>query len=306
VSKNWNQVFEEITDEGRRRKNPYDIVRQKYLETFHNKTGRNVVCYYSGWLEKTGAQFANAVSINDEDKNGFMACFHGLKKELGLDLFLHSPGGNVAATESIIHYIRSKFGSDVRVFVPQLSMSGGTMIAFCAKEIWLGRHSNLGPIDPQFGPQPATLILEEFDEALRQIKQDPDKIHVWRPILEQIPPTYISACKYAIEWSKEIGEKALIEGMFMGQPDAADRAKSIVDYFSSVDKQKHHSRHIHREDCENAGLVVKHFETDQEMQDMILSVHHSIMLSLMNTTAIKIICNQNNILHQISFGQESV
>ncbi len=59
--------------------------------------------------------------------------------------------------------------------MPQLSMSGGTMIALAGKEIWMGLHSNLGPIDPQFGLQPAQLVLREFDKAWEEIKQDPQK-----------------------------------------------------------------------------------------------------------------------------------
>lgn len=304
MSKNWNQVYEEIADEGRRRKNPHDIVRNRYLDQLTKVTGRNVICYYSGWLEKSAPQFSNVVSITDEDKNGFMACFHGLDTRVGLDLFLHSPGGSVAATESIIHYIRSKFGKNIRVFVPQLSMSGGTMIAFCGKEIWMGRHSNLGPIDPQFGPQPATLVLQEIETALAEIKSDPDRIHIWRPIFEQIPPTYLSACKNAIRWSKEIGRKALCDGMFADDENRDEIVSKIVDFFADADQRMHHSRHIHREDCEQIGLKIMHFENDQSMQDLVLPIHHSLMFALMNTAAAKIICNQNGILHQINVGTE--
>jgi ClpP class serine protease len=53
-----------------------------------------------------------------------MAAFAGLDFNKGLDLVLHTPGGDVAATESIIEYIHSKFGRDVRVIVPQISMPG--------------------------------------------------------------------------------------------------------------------------------------------------------------------------------------
>ena len=302
MSKNWNEVFEEISEENRKRKNPHDIVRTRYLAAFSEKTGRNTICYYSGWLEKSAPQFSNVTSINDEDKNGFMACLHGLDTQKGLDLFLHSPGGDVAATESIIHYLRSKFGRNIRVFVPQLSMSGGTMMAFCGFEIWMGRHSNLGPIDPQFGSQPATLVLQEVQRALDEIEANPNRVHIWRPILEQIPPTYLSACENAIRWSKEIGRKTLSEGMFADRDDREDIANKIVNFFADADQQMHHSRHIHREECIGIGLKVKAFEDDQNMQDLVLPIHHAIMAALMNTATAKIICNQNGIAHQVNIG----
>ena len=42
------------------------------------------------------------------------------------------------------------FGNDIRVIVPQIAMSAGTMIASAAREIIMGQHSNIGPIDPQY------------------------------------------------------------------------------------------------------------------------------------------------------------
>ena len=294
---NWNEIYEEVEDTARSAKNPHDSVRHRYLKAFAERTERNVIAYYSGWLQKTDYRYNNIVGISDEDKNGFMACFYGLDFTKGLDIFLHSPGGSVAATESIIHYITAKFGSDIRVFVPQISMSGGTMMALMGKEIWMGAHSNLGPIDPQFGPQPAQLVLSEFDEALKQIKADPDKIEVWRPILEQIPPTFISSCEHAIEWSKEIGEKSLKNAMFKDDPEKDEKAKNIIEELADASGNKSHGRHIHRDECEGMGLKVVNFESDQDMQNAIMCVHHSYMISLMNTPMVKIIENQSGTSH---------
>lgn len=294
---NFTDIHKQIEDEARNAKNPHDSVRHDYLKQLADRTDRNVVAYYSGWLQHTSNRYNYAVSINDEDKNGFMAAFHGLDFSKGLDLILHTPGGAVAATESIIHYIRAKFGTDVRVFVPQLSMSGGTMIALIGQEIWMGLHSNLGPIDPQFGMQPAQLVLAEFDKALGDIKQDPDKLAIWRPILEQIHPTFLSTCEHALEWSREIGEKTLQEGMFKNDPEAKDKAKAIVDGLLDPNRNRNHGKHLHREDCEELGLKIRDLEADQEMQDAVLSVHHAFMLSLMNSDIVKIVENHQGVSH---------
>lgn len=294
---NFQEIFREVDEEARGAKNPHDVVRNKYLNRFAERTKRNVMAYYSGWLQKDDYRLGGQVSINDEDKNGFMACFHGQDFSKGLDLILHTPGGQVAATESIIHYIRSKYGSDVRVFVPQLSMSGGTMIALSGTEIWMGLHSNLGPIDPQFGARPAQLVVAEWERALAEIKADPDKIMVWRPILEQIPPTFISTCEHAINWSKEIGKKALMDGMFKDDPEAASKADVIVEGLTDAEKNMNHGKHLHREECEELGLKIMNLETDQEMQDAVLCVHHAFMISLMNTDQVKIIENDAGISH---------
>ena len=63
-----------------------------------------------------------------------MNAIHGLDHSKGLDLILHTPGGNVAATECIVNYLKSVFGGNIRAIIPQLSMSCGTMIALSCKE----------------------------------------------------------------------------------------------------------------------------------------------------------------------------
>lgn len=95
-------------------------------------TGRNVISYYSSWLTKNGVQ---NLDICDADMTGFMTAVNGIECQKGLDLILHTPGGDPTAAEVIVNYLRSKFNSDIRVIVPQLAMSAGTMIACAGKEI---------------------------------------------------------------------------------------------------------------------------------------------------------------------------
>lgn len=57
--------------------------------------------------------------------------------------------GDLAATESIVDYLKQMNGNDVRAIIPQISMSAGTMIALSCSEIIMGKQSYLRPIDPQ-------------------------------------------------------------------------------------------------------------------------------------------------------------
>lgn len=197
----FGDVLWEIQDKQleRQRESVADAVRRKYLAALHRLTGRNVVVYYSAFLQRQGPEHFFSTQINDEDKHGFMAVFAGLDFDRGLDLVLHSPGGEVAATESIIDYLRSKFGSDIRTIVPQISMSGGTIIAVAGRQIVMGRHSNLGPIDPQIGGRPAFAILQEFERAREEITANPSAALLWQPILQQYGPTLLSACQQSIQ-----------------------------------------------------------------------------------------------------------
>ena len=143
----WNDILTEVQDST----NTPDSVRRKYLEQLQNETGRNVIIYYSGWLDKPNLGGLTEFHVRDTDKNGFMSAVHELDRDRGLDLILHTPGGDAAATESIVYYLRQMFETDVRAIVPQIAMSAGTMIACACDQIVMGEHSSLGPIDPQIG-----------------------------------------------------------------------------------------------------------------------------------------------------------
>lgn len=150
-----------------------DTVRRKYLKILFEKTGRNVIAYYSGWLEKGPLK---GIDINDDDKNAFMAVIHKLDRSKGLDLILHTPGGEISTTESLVDYLRTMFGIDIRAIIPQIAMSAGTMIACACKEVIMGKPSNLGPIDPQLGGIPTHGVLEEFNRAKEEIIKNPSTI----------------------------------------------------------------------------------------------------------------------------------
>ena len=157
---NWGQVLNEI--QGMRIDNPLDSIRRKYLKTMFEYTDRNIITYYSGFLQKP----KDNTAIDDNDKNALMQAVYGLDKTKGLDLILHTPGGNTAATESIVNYLKSVFGNNIRAFIPQIAMSAGTMIALSCKEIIMGKQSNIGPIDPQFGGISCAAVIEEFQKAV--------------------------------------------------------------------------------------------------------------------------------------------
>src|SRR5688572_6949019 len=109
---NWIKIYEELQPE-LAKKNPQalDLVRRKYLGLLSEKTGRNTIAYYSGWLQGRNALDA---FVHDKDKNAFMVNIHGLDRSKGLDLILHTPGGDLAATESLVDYLHSMFGKDIR------------------------------------------------------------------------------------------------------------------------------------------------------------------------------------------------
>lgn len=270
---NWNQVLKEI--ETAPSKSSIDAVRRNYLKRLSKYTGRCTIAYYSGWL--THPKPAPALFVNDEDKNALMTTVHGADRSKGLDLILHTPGGDLAAAESLVNYLRKMFGTNIRAIVPQIAMSAGTMIACACSEIILGKQSNLGPIDPQFNGIPANGVIDEFKQALVQIKQDPAAIPLWQSIIGKYHPTFLGECQKAIDWSGQIVKDWLVSGMFLGDADAVQKADKIVQALSDHDATLSHARHIHMEMCDNIGLKIFQMEKDDKLQDLILTVHHAYM-----------------------------
>lgn len=295
----WNQILNEIKEAG----STHDIIRRDYLKKLHQLTCRNVIIYYSGWLQKRNL---DGVEVNDADKNGFMTVIHGLDHSKGLDLLLHTPGGETAATESLVDYLRAMFGSDIRAIVPQLALSAGTMIACACKEIIMGKQSSLGPIDPQFRGIPAHGVVEEFKRADDEISRDPRKIPIWQPILAKYTPAFIGECEKAVEWANEMVKEWLLSGMFRGRKTHSkiERVNNIVSELGNHALSKSHARHLSYDKCKKMGLKVKRLEDDQKLQDAVLSLHHACIHTLGSSPAFKIIENHEGkafiqIAHQV-------
>lgn len=284
---NWIEVIQEISIEQNLNPsiNALDTIRRKYLKSVSNLTGRNTIAYYSGWLQKPSAI---GTIVNDTDKSGFMLAINKLDRSKGLDLILHTPGGDIAATESLVDYLYSMFGKDIRVIVPQISMSAGTMIALAAKEIIMGKQSNLGPIDPQMGGLACQAILEEFENAKNDIAKNPHSAMLWQVIISKYHPTLLGACAKAIDWSEEMVSRWLSENMCKEEPE---KVQTIIDVFSKHKTQKSHARHISKQECENVGLKIISLEDNARLQDAVLTTHHAFMHTFGNTTCAKIIEN---------------
>lgn len=272
-------------------------------------TGRNTIVYYSAFLQKTSVaqEHPEPFSVNDNDKNGFMATIHGMDRSKGLDLFLHTPGGDIAATESLVSYLRSMFGTDIRAIVPQLAMSAGTMIACACKEIVMGLHSSLGPIDPQLGGLPAHGILTEFLKAAEEIKEDPSTIPLWQAVIGKYHPTLIGECQNAIKWSDEMVTEWLETGMFLGttDPDAVERASRVMNELGDHDQTLTHSRHIDFAKADEIGMNVTALEDDDDFQNAVLTVHHLCMQTLADSPVTKLIENQEGVLFAQSVAYQA-
>lgn len=281
---NWQEVLEEILKvqkEGH--PSPINLVRKKYLSQLSGYTKRNVIAYYSGFLSSA---FAGGIEISEDDKNGFMLCCHGLDQARGLDLILHTGGGDPYAMDSLVSYLRGIFGDDIRAIVPQIAMSAGTMMAVACKSVVMGKQSCLGPTDPQMNGFPAYAIKRQFERACAEITLNPRVAPAWQPILGQINVSFLEQCNLVMEYAEDFVTRALRENMLKNDTDANAKAVEIAKKLSDLGENKSHSRRFHYADCKDMGLTIEILEEDQKLQDLVLTIHHCYMHGMGNVVKV--------------------
>jgi serine dehydrogenase proteinase len=279
---------------------PHDIVRRKYLKALSTRTGRPVIVYASGWLEGRPVQDVTAVSVATRDRMGFMEAINGIPRG-PLDLILHSPGGDGNAAEGIMRYLRDSGFGPIRAIIPLAAMSAATMMALCCDEILMGRHSNLGPIDPQFtintpeGPRtaPAQAILDQFDRAQTECGQDQTKLAAWLPILRYYGPGLLPQCVTAQKAAEDMVVAGMHEHMFsdLEEPERTDRAKTIASWFNDHSTHMSHGRELGYREVLAHGVKVALLEEDDNLQDAVLSAWHGVQLTLAQVAVQKLIEN---------------
>jgi membrane-bound ClpP family serine protease len=210
-----------------------------------------------------------------------------------LDLILHSPGGSAEAADRLVRYMRSKY-SDVRVIIPLAAMSAATMWALGGDRIVMGKHSQLGPIDPQVpianNYVPASALVRQFQRISDECAADPARLSAWLPTLQQYWPGLLEICNDADELGRSMVEQWVASYMLRDKPNADVTAKQVANFFADAGRHKSHSKAIDRDEARAQGVEILNLEDDEALQDAVLSVHHAFMITLQGP-ALKLIEN---------------
>jgi len=275
-------------------------VRHKYLKALHEYTQRDTILYASAYAAGVGRSMPPLVlSIMTDDIQGFMASIYGLKGDK-LDLILHSPGGSLEAAEQIVNYLRAKY-KHIRAIIPQNAMSAATMIACACDEIFMGKQSAIGPIDPQVtfltqhGPytSPAQALLDEFDRAKAEVTFNPALAPLWVSKMRDYPPGIFNVCSRTLALAVEKVSGWLTSYMFAGEADGETRARAVATWLGTANIHKTHDRPINLEEAIAHGLKVEPLENDQTLQDRVLSVFHAVVVTFKVSPLAKIIENHD-------------
>jgi len=224
-----------------------------------------------------------------------MTCTKDTDKN-SLDLIIHTPGGDYEATKRIISYLHSTY-KHIRVFIPHLAMSGGTLIACAADEIYMGPYSSLGPTDPQvlLGRDyiPVNAILNEFGQAFQDVTSDPKKALLWNERLKLVPFGMLKAAETMRENSFLYLQDLLKKRNCRDKNE--EEIKRAAEFINGRAKLGPHGQGISLEKAIELKLNVKNLHSDKELEDRVLSIYHSAIILFQKTIAQKIIMNHNRL-----------
>lgn len=127
-------------------------------------------------------------------------------------------------------------------------------------------------------------------EGLRLLTQLPH-MAAWLPILRSMAPALLQMCENAEKLSKAMVQEWLQKYMFSGDIRAAEKAQTVTDYLSDYEQFMSHGRRVDRDALRSLGVKVVDLESDQRLQDLVLSVHHAMGYTMSLGGAVKIIEN---------------
>jgi ClpP class serine protease len=106
--------------------------------------------------------------IDMEDSEQILTAIRRTPRDVPIDIILHTPGGIVIASQQIALALK-RHPARVTVLIPHYAMSGGTLVALAADEIFMDTNAVIGPVDPQMGSwrsgfYPAASILKAVSQ----------------------------------------------------------------------------------------------------------------------------------------------
>ena len=239
--------------------------RQDIIKKIQHHTGRRLICYVAGNRPQC--------MIHQNDTVPFVDLLHNLPQDANVDLLLHTIGGSVDAAEKLIRLVRSKVGSsELRIIVPELAKSAGTVMVLGADCVMMSDTSELGPIDPQmeFSDSRGNIrwhsvqnYLDAYEEHYKKIIDQTDNVAA-QIMLGKIDPDTVRLCQAVMGRARQTAESLLRHGMFRkGSGNVTLTVTELLD----TKRWLSHSQMISWEDAQDPkiGLRVEHLKQDDDL-----------------------------------------
>lgn len=245
--------------------------RQETISHIEERTKRRLIVHEANL-------FSENPNLSEADIQPFGDLLNDLLLGQDVDLLLHSPGGDIDATEKIVYMCR-KIAGKFRVIVPEYAKSAATLIALASDEVIMGLASEIGPIDAQLtGPGPggayfqtsAQSFIDEFERIKKEVDQTGKLSPAYFPLLEGLNLGFVRMCRDLMGRSQRFAEKWLAKHMLKDDPKTA---KQLASELCNVKKWLSHGVVIDADEAARLGVKVVKLERDDELWKLIWYLH---------------------------------
>lgn len=254
--------------------------RQERIQRIEAVTGRSLICYIGG----------PTASITRDDVLPLVDLLQALTRGVAVDLLLHTPGGDIDATEKMALMLRKHVGpeSTLRVIVPDQAKSAGTLLVLSADSVVMSDSSELGPLDPRLvisdakgtSLRPAQSYVDGFEAVVAMVNREPEGAG-FRQLLDKYDPTTLDVCRKVLERSSRLAHDLLEQGMFRAGGDCAAVARELSDNR----KWLWHGAPIDHRTASRIGLVVTYLDPADDLWQQYWGLYCEQRLALTSDNA---------------------
>jgi ATP-dependent protease ClpP protease subunit len=225
--------------------------RQSFIRELEELTApRRLLCFIGG----------KSAEISKDDIVGFVDLLHNIPSGVPIDLLLHTVGGDIDAAEKLIRLVRARVGDEgeIRVIIPDLAKSAGTLLALGANTLVMSDSSEIGTIDPQVWLkdsqgnnicQSILSYLSAYREHAKALNVKPDDV-VARTMMDKFDPNVVRKFQLMSQRARNLAEGLLKR---RGLP-FSEIAGALLD----LDRWPSHGQMINWEDAKALGLDVNY------------------------------------------------
>lgn len=179
-------------------------------------------------------------------------------KEKDIILFINSYGGRIEPAYVIAKICKETSKNKFIVSIPRRAKSAATLISLGADEIHMGKLSELGPIDPQFGNLPALSLSSALECIASLCKRFPETSSMFAEYLHKTMPLSQLGYFERISGSAEHYATRLLEN----KPSLANIASTIA--HNLVYQYKDHGFCIDKDEAKKIlGEDIVKFNTEE-------------------------------------------
>jgi len=151
------------------RQKKMNIDRFRQIKKIEHTRGTRVITMIHRQENIFGLPFFKYIDIHDSEQ--VLRAVRMTPPDMAIDFIIHTPGGLQLASEQIALAL-ANHEAKVTIFIPHYSMSGGTLLALGANEIYMDENAVIGPLDPQLGQFPTVYPASSILSAVERKSLD--------------------------------------------------------------------------------------------------------------------------------------